>query len=64
MGQAISRFVHDGDVIVIEGFTHLIALPLRMRYQTAAARLYLVPSHAGCNLRPVNRRGLRAKTCL
>jgi len=24
MEQAISRFVHDGDVIVIEGFTHLI----------------------------------------
>jgi glutaconate CoA-transferase subunit A len=24
MQQAISRFVHDGDVIVIEGFTHLI----------------------------------------
>lgn len=24
MDQAISRFVHDGDVIVIEGFTHLI----------------------------------------
>ncbi len=24
MKQAISRFVHDGDVIVIEGFTHLI----------------------------------------
>lgn len=24
MDEAISRFVHDGDVIVIEGFTHLI----------------------------------------
>lgn len=24
MNEAISRFVHDGDVIVIEGFTHLI----------------------------------------
>jgi glutaconate CoA-transferase, subunit A len=24
MGEAISRFVHDGDVVVIEGFTHLI----------------------------------------
>jgi glutaconate CoA-transferase subunit A len=24
MAEAISRFVHDGDVIVIEGFTHLI----------------------------------------
>ena len=24
MAQAIGRFVHDGDVIVIEGFTHLI----------------------------------------
>jgi glutaconate CoA-transferase subunit A len=24
MEQAISRFVHDGDVIIIEGFTHLI----------------------------------------
>jgi glutaconate CoA-transferase subunit A len=24
MEQAISRFVHDGDVVVIEGFTHLI----------------------------------------
>src|SRR5512147_444419 len=24
MEQAIRRFVHDGDVIVIEGFTHLI----------------------------------------
>jgi len=24
MEQAVSRFVHDGDVIVIEGFTHLI----------------------------------------
>ena len=24
MEQAISRFVHDGDIIVIEGFTHLI----------------------------------------
>jgi glutaconate CoA-transferase subunit A len=24
MDQAISRYVHDGDVIVIEGFTHLI----------------------------------------
>ena len=24
MGEAISRFVHDGDIIVIEGFTHLI----------------------------------------
>src|SRR5258708_34303577 len=24
MEEAISRFVHDGDVIVIEGFTHLI----------------------------------------
>ena len=24
MEQAISRYVHDGDVIVIEGFTHLI----------------------------------------
>jgi len=24
MKQAISRFVHDGDMIVIEGFTHLI----------------------------------------
>jgi glutaconate CoA-transferase, subunit A len=24
MDQAISRFVHDGDMIVIEGFTHLI----------------------------------------
>ncbi len=24
MEQAISRFVHDGDVLVIEGFTHLI----------------------------------------
>jgi glutaconate CoA-transferase, subunit A len=24
MGEAIRRFVHDGDVVVIEGFTHLI----------------------------------------
>jgi len=24
MNEAISRFVHDGDVVVIEGFTHLI----------------------------------------
>ena len=24
MADAISRFVHDGDTIVIEGFTHLI----------------------------------------
>src|ERR1043165_7604050 len=24
MDEAIRRFVHDGDVIVIEGFTHLI----------------------------------------
>jgi glutaconate CoA-transferase subunit A len=24
MAEAIGRFVHDGDTIVIEGFTHLI----------------------------------------
>jgi acyl CoA:acetate/3-ketoacid CoA transferase alpha subunit len=26
MGEAIRQFVHDGDVVVIEGFTHLICL--------------------------------------
>ena len=25
MSEAIQRFVHDGDVIAIEGFTHLIS---------------------------------------
>ena len=62
MRDAIAAFVHDGDTVVIEGFTHLDLLRRRPRdHPPAPTRPDAVPSHPRSHLRPNDRAGCARK---
>jgi acyl CoA:acetate/3-ketoacid CoA transferase alpha subunit len=63
LAEAVAAHVHDGEILAMEGFTHLI--PFAAGHEIIRQRrrnLSLIRTTPDLNLRPIDRRGLRFQT--